>query len=334
MGKTNLLDAIYYLCMGKSHFGVRDRHILRHKAEFLRLEGVFNKQEKKEKIVAKVIPGKKKEFEQNTKPYPKLSEHIGRFPIVIIAPDDTYIAKEGSEARRKFLNNSLSQLDQTYLQHLILYNKVLKQRNAILKQFVETRHFDPSLLHIYNDQLLEPAHYIHQARLDFIEKFRPLLQQTYQIISGSQETVDCTYQSALKETPYKDLLKLSEEKDRVLQRTTTGIHKDDLRFTIQGYPLKRLASQGQMKSFILSLKLAQYDLLKGWKKVSPILLLDDIFDKLDEHRVTHLLNLLLNGSFGQIFITDTHDDRVDKIVRNFASEHKTFQIIDGKASKL
>ncbi len=331
MGKTNLLDAIYYLCMGKSYFNTPDRLIARHETDFFRLEGHFVSAGRPEHIVAKVIPRKKKELERNRVPYPRLSEHVGLLPVVMIAPDDTYLVSEGSEARRRFVDNTLSQLDPNYLNQLILYNKVLQQRNALLKQFGESRSYNPAMVEVYNQQLLEPAQTLHQSRAQFMERFGPILQEAYRRISGAAESVNCTYRSKLSDTPLAELLQAAAEKDRLLQRTTVGPHKDDLLFAIEGYPLKRFASQGQLKSFVLAMKLAQYQLLSEEKSTTPILLLDDIFDKLDRQRVGHLLNLLQEQTFGQVFVTDTEADRLAGIIRQTAQAFKVYQIQEGEA---
>jgi len=332
MGKTNLLDAVYYLCMCKSHFGVNDRNVLLHAAEFFRIEGQFKRKEKKEKIVAKVIPGKKKEFERNAVPYKRLMEHIGLLPVVIIVPDDTQLATEGSEARRRFLDNTLSQLDPDYLKHLVTYNKLLKQRNATLKQFAAERSFNSALLETYNMQMEEAANLIHQKRQTFLERFLPVFTDYYKVISEERETVDLHYKSQLNDQDFLMLMKAAEEKDRILQRTTTGIHKDDIVFRIGKFPLKRFASQGQLKSFILALKLGQYELLRIEKKIDPILLLDDIFDKLDNMRVKQLIGLLHDRSFGQVFITDTHESRVGDIIKDYDADFKKFIIENGVAN--
>ena len=333
MGKTNMLDAIYYLCMCKSQFGIRDSFVKRHEASFFRLEGHFLRQEKKEKIVAKVIPRKRKEIERNQVVYKKLSEHVGLLPIVFIAPDDTMIVKEGSEERRRFLDNSLSQLDAQYLNCLIFYNKVLRQRNASLKKMAAEKNYDTSLIQAYNTQLLQPAQYIHNKRTAFLQQFSAIFQQLFNKIAGEKESVSCEYQSKLTHANFEVLLEEAFEKDCILQRTTTGIHKDDLNFKINNFSLKKFGSQGQLKSFVLSLKLAQYELLKRHKAVKPILLLDDIFDKLDESRVQQLMQLLLEQDFGQIFITDTHESRLEQIIKKFSDDYRIFVVENGNASK-
>lgn len=331
MGKTNLLDAIYYLCMGKSHFNLSDIHVVLHDTSFFRLEGHFRKENKLEKIVVKVQPRRHKEMERNGVPYQRLSDHVGFLPVVFIAPDDTYLITEGSEARRSFLDNTLSQLDHSYLQHLIFYNKVLRQRNATLKKFGETQRYNPALIEVYDQQMLEPATYIHRRRQDFIEDFRPHLQEVVRRLSSARETVDCRYDSKLNEQPLDVLLREASDKDRVLERTTAGIHKDDLTFSIEGYPLKKFGSQGQLKSFVLALKLAQYELLRQNKGIAPLLLLDDIFDKLDRNRVEQLLSLLLTRSFGQVFITDTHEQRLEDIIRQVGANYRKFIVENGQA---
>lgn len=331
MGKTNLLDAVYYLCMGKSHFNLPDIHVVEHDAGFFRLEGHFQLNKRREKIVAKVQPRRRKELERNDVPYQRLSDHVGLITVVFIAPDDTYLITEGSEARRSFIDNTLSQLDHQYLQELILYNKVLRQRNALLKQFGENRNYNPALIQVYDQQLLEPAAYIHEQRRQFIDAFRPYLRETVAVLSRERESVDCLYRSKLSETPFPELLQEAAEKDRILERTTVGIHKDDLQFTIEGYALKKFGSQGQLKSFVLALKLAQYELLRQHKDRAPILLLDDIFDKLDRSRVEQLLQLLLSREFGQIFITDTHEKRLEEIILQVGANYRKFIVENGRA---
>jgi DNA replication and repair protein RecF len=334
MGKTNLLDAAYYLCMSKSYFSAPDSLIVRHGADFFRLDGHFQRQGRPERIVAKVQPRRKKEVERNGTAYARLSEHVGLLPVVMIAPDDTALATEGSEARRRFLDNTLSQLDSQYLQQLITYNKLLEQRNALLKQFAERGRFDAALLETYSLQMLGPGSYLHQARQQFMARFLPLLQEQYAIISGEAEPIDCVYDSKLNEAPFEQLLEQCREKDRVLQRTTAGIHRDGLEFSIGGYALKRFASQGQLKSFVLALKLAQYRCLMAEKNIPPLLLLDDIFDKLDLDRARRLLGLLLEGDFGQVFITDTDVGRLSAIVERFAQDYRQYLVENGTAKQM
>ncbi|MEL6926635.1 MAG: DNA replication and repair protein RecF, partial [Bacteroidota bacterium] len=300
--------------------------------DFFRLEGYISRKGKKEKIVAKVQPGQKKVFECNDVPYGKIAEHIGHLPVVMITPDDTQLATEGSEERRRFLDNTLSQINPQYLKNLMHYNKVLKQRNAALKQMAAAKYFDDALVNSYDAQLLRPAPMLYEARRDFLERFAPIFGQYYQKISGGAEQVAFHYRSQLSKQSFEELLREAREKDRILQRTTVGLHKDDLTFSVNGHPLKRFGSQGQLKSFVLALKLAQYELLRREKEIPPLLLLDDIFDKLDLQRIRFLLELLFENDFGQIFLTDTQKDRVQQIVDNLNVEYRIFEIEQGKAN--
>lgn len=332
MGKTNILDAIHYLCLSKSHFTASDRHVAQHDADFFRLEGIFERDERTERIVAKVIPGKQKILERNGLAYERMADHIGLLPLVMLTPDDTQLALEGSEARRKFLDGSLAQLDALYLTHLMQYNRVLKQRNALLKREDFIRHPQPVLLDAYKEQMVEPAALIYAHRQRFAEEFTPLFQKFYASLSGSKEEVACTYRTQLHKESMAELLEKNLNRDVILQRTSAGLHRDDLVFVMDGHPLKRFASQGQLKSFILALKLAQYELLRQKKNTGPLLLLDDIFDKLDGDRVRSLLQLILDAAFGQVFITDTDPDRLRRIVEDAGTDFHFFHVADGKAT--
>lgn len=333
MGKTNLLDAIHYLCMCKSHFSLPDRQVVRHGEDFFRVEGVLERVEKKELVVCKYAPKIKKVIERNKVAYKRLADHIGLFPMIMITPDDTLLITEGSENRRQFIDVLLVQLDANYLHHLMTYNKILQQRNAFLKSFKHPLEVNFELLEIYSQQLLTPANYIHQERQQIITKLKPIFQTYYKIISGDKEQVDLTYLSQLSEQKLEDLLAQSQEKDTWLQRTTKGVHKDDLKLLINDYPVKKFASQGQLKSYLLALKLAQYELLRQESSVAPLVLLDDIFDKLDKKRVQQLLELLLERDFGQIFITDTHENRIAQIVTGLGTDFKQFYVSGGVASE-
>ena len=284
MGKTNLLDAIYYLCMCKSYFLSSDMDVIQltsekdvsgaiepvKRADFMRLEGHFQKNNRREKIVAKVQPRKKKMIEKNDVLYAGLSDHIGFLPVVMFAPDDTLLAKEGSEERRRFVDTALSQIDNQYLTNLIFYNKILEQRNALLKKKDENganvfarNEATEGVLDVYDQQMNDPAQYIFEKRRAFIDIFTPVFNTIYKKISGEGEAVKIIYNSSLVGDSLTNLIKKSREKDRILQRTTVGIHKDDLMFEIDDKPLKRFGSQGQLKSFVISLKLAQYEILRG-----------------------------------------------------------------------
>lgn len=329
MGKTNLLDAVYYLCMGKSHFAGTDRNVVRQGEDFFRLEGHFFKKGKPHKIVAKVQPGKTKVLERNDQPYERLADHVGLLPVVFKTPDDTALALDGSEERRRFLDNTLSQLDAQYLEQLIFYNRVLAQRNVLLKKFAEQRTFDADLLAVFDEQMLEPAAYIFAKRKDFMENFQPVFQRFYEAICQGIEPVGLRYRSQLNEEEFTHLLEQAKEKDRILQRSTVGPHRDELQFFMHERPLKRFASQGQLKSFVLAMKLSQFEILKDKKGVPPLLLLDDLFDKLDGQRAKQLIEQLVTGVFGQVFITDTHPERAELLAKDFGGEYKKFIIADG-----
>jgi len=314
VGKTNLLDAIYVLCMTKSFFGGTDKNLIQKSTDFARIAGVYRLEEgmKQLDVVAKVIKQKKKTFETNGKVYDRLLEHIGRLPVVMIAPDDTLIATGGSEERRKFADNTLSQKNPNYLSALVRYNRLLKQRNALLKS--KSGWLDMQLLQSYNDHLIEPAEYIFATRKSWTLDLTPLFNKYYGLISGEREAVRIEYKSPLLEDDFGVLLDKALEKDKILERTTVGIHRDDFVFYMDEMPLKRFASQGQRKSFVIALKLAQYQFLAEASPELPILLMDDIFDKLDRERVANLVEVIGESDFGQVFITDTHPTRVSELL--------------------
>ncbi len=329
-GKTNLLDAIYYLCMTKSYFNVTDRQVIKHEERFYRIDSRLDVEDKDLNLVIKYQAGQKKVVEKNKVPYEKLAEHIGVLPIVMVAPDDVKLIQESGETRRKFVDNVLCQEDTAYLSHLMTYNKVIKQRNAGLKKIRQANQYDRTLISIYDEQLAEPASYIHQKRSLFLEAFLPVFKGVYLVISGGNEPVDIFYKSQLNESRYKDLLESTFEKDYYLEYTSSGIHRDDLVFKFGEKALKKFASQGQRKSFLISLKLAQYEFLRRRKEIKPLLLLDDIFDKLDSERVSKVINLLQEKTFGQVFITDTDEDRINNIVKELAKPHKEFIVNQGQ----
>jgi DNA replication and repair protein RecF len=332
MGKTNLLDAIYYLCMGKSYLTANDRQVVRQDEPYFRLEGQFLKGNQREKFVAKVIPGKEKTLEHSAIAYDKIADHVGALPVVFLAPDDTSLAMDGSEERRRFLDNTLCQLDRVYLENLVRYNRVLSNRNALLKQFSEKNDFNPTLLEAYNQQLLEPAALVLAKRTAFVQEFQPVFNLFYQTICSGVESVDCQYKSQLLHQDFASLLEINVERDRILQRTTTGIHKDDLEFELDGKLLKRFASQGQLKSFVLAMKLAQFECLRQHKQEIPLLLLDDLFDKLDDLRIASLIKLLSGSEFGQLFISDAHPERADAIAKHYQGDSRRIVIDHGEVS--
>lgn len=309
-GKTNLLDAIHYLCLCKGYFNPIDSQQIKTAEDLFLIQGDFDRNEKNEKITCGVKRNQKKQFKRNKKEYDKLADHIGLFPLVMISPYDTNIIMDGSEERRRFMDNVISQTDGHYLDELILYNRHLLNRNALLKQIAVTRSYDPALLEIYNEQLIASGLKIFAKRQQFMFDFIPLFDKYYQFLTDDNERVGLQYQSQLAETNFNELLAKSIEKDKALERTTTGIHKDELVFTIADMPLKKFGSQGQQKSFLIALKLAQYAYLQRYKGFKPLLLLDDIFDKLDDNRMRKLMEMVSHQDFGQIFITDTGRERV------------------------
>ena len=329
MGKTNFLDAIHYVCLGKSYFSNQDKYVLRNEAEFVRLEAHVSTSESLDKVEIKLIPRKLKEILINKDKLHKLSEHIGRFPCIVIAPIDVQLMLDGSEERRKFIDATLMQYDKAYLQALITYNRLLKQRNALLKQMAENRTFNADLLETYTQPMEAPAQLIYAKRKSFCESISESFQSYYEAISGGQERCSLVYKSQLAEGEFLSLVSEAQEKDRVLGRSTVGIHKDDLQFLMEDQPLKFYGSQGQLKSFILAIKLAQFDLLKSSSTETPVLLLDDIFDKLDESRVTQLLNLVTGDGFGQVFISDTSKTLIPDILQKVGIDFSTFIIENG-----
>ncbi len=326
VGKTNILDAIYHLCFGKSYFNPVSTQNIKHDTDFFVVEGEFEKHNRTEKILCSFKKGTKKVIKRNGKPYEKFSEHIGFLPLVIISPSDRDLILEGSETRRKFMDGVISQSDKVYLQNLIKYNKVVSQRNSLLKYFAANRTFDPDTLSIYNEQMNALGTAIHQKRVEFIDSFLPIFKEQYQNISEKDEQIMLSYESQLAEDNLLSLLKKNIEKDRALQYTSVGVHKDDLSFTIAGHPIKKFGSQGQQKSFLIALKLAQFHFIKELADTTPILLLDDIFDKLDENRVSHIVGLVKDDNFGQIFISDTHADRTENVVKNIHQSYKIFTL--------
>lgn len=326
VGKTNVLDAIYHLSFGKSYFNTLAVQNIKHNEDFFVVDGTFEKQDRTETILCSLKKGQKKILKRNGKIYEKFSDHLGFIPLVIISPTDVDLIREGSETRRKFIDSVISQLDNQYLHELILYQKVLSQRNALLKYFAVNRVFETETLAIYNEQLSDFGRNIFKKRKQFLNDFIPIFNSFYQNISNSSETVQLEYESQLEN---QDLLSLLEEninKDRALQYTSVGIHKDDLLFNIENYPIKKFGSQGQQKSFLIALKLAQFEFVKKQSGEKPILLFDDIFDKLDETRVEKIVAMVNNDDFGQLFISDTHSDRTENIVKSTHQSYKIFNL--------
>jgi DNA replication and repair protein RecF len=326
VGKTNILDAIYHLSQTKSYFNPITSHNVKHGEDFFMIEGNFNDKERDEHIVCSYKKGQKKVIKRNGKAYERFSEHIGSIPLVIISPSDRDLIIEGSDIRRKFMDYVISQSDKSYLKDLISYHKVLSQRNALLKYFAKNRTFDETTLKIYNEQLVLYATHIHKKRKEFISELTPIFREHYQAISNGNEVVSLQYSSQLTINSLDDLLIQKLDKDRILQYTSVGVHRDDLDLLIKGYPIKKFGSQGQQKSYMIALKLAQFDIVKKLSNRTPILLLDDIFDKLDDERVSKLINMVHKEYFGQIFISDTHFARTEEVVKNTQQTYKIFNL--------
>jgi DNA replication and repair protein RecF len=329
-GKTNMLDAVHYLSLCKSYFNPIDSQQIKQDTDFFMVSGVFNKNDRQDTVACAVKRNQKKQFKHNKKEYPRLADHIGKYPLVMISPYDISIIIEGSEERRKFIDNVISQTDNRYLDELIIYNKVLASRNAFLKRIAETGRYDPSLLEVLNEQLVASGSKIFAKRKAFMETFTPIFNQHYQFLSDSAEVVELIYESQLLDNDFEALLIKSTERDKILERTTMGIHKDDLQFTIHGMPMKKFGSQGQQKSFLIALKLAQNSFLYKQTGFKPLLLLDDIFDKLDDLRITKLMQMVSDHNFGQVFITDTSAKRATDVFKEIKVDFKLFKVNGGK----
>jgi DNA replication and repair protein RecF len=329
-GKTNLLDAIHYLSLCKSYFNPIDSQQIKQGTDFFVINGVFDKNSKNETISCGVKRNQKKQFKRNKKEYQRLADHIGLFPLVMVSPYDISIIIEGSEERRKFIDNVISQTDNHYLDELITYNKILINRNALLKRIADTGSYDPELLAVLDEQLINSGNKIFEKRKTFMESFTSVFNKHYHFLSENAEQVDLVYESQLLLDSFSTLLKKNIEKDRTLERTTGGIHRDELQFSIHGMPMKKFGSQGQQKSFLIALKLAQYSYLYQQKGFKPLLLLDDIFDKLDDNRTTKLMQMISENDFGQVFITDTSSEKVERIFKRIGVDVKLFKVKGGE----
>jgi DNA replication and repair protein RecF len=325
-GKTNILDALHYLSMAKSFLGNLDAQNILHESDFFAIEAEIQGEEKNDIIKVQLPKEGKKIIKKNDKTYERIADHIGFLPSVMISPYDSNLISDGSESRRKFLDAMISQTDSDYLFALIQYQKTLQQRNALLKYFAKNRTFDLDSLEIYNEPLNKFGTQIFEKRQRFVASILPTIQHFYEIISKGNEKVTVIYESNLNEQNFEEILSENLEKDRVLTYTSRGIHKDDLRFEMNGNLIKKFGSQGQQKSFLIALKLAQIKRIKDITNKNPILLLDDIFDKLDDNRVSQLIELVNQQNFGQIFITDTHRERTESVVKRINEESKIFQI--------
>ncbi len=331
MGKTNVLDAIHFLCLTKSHRTLPDKNLVQSGADFMRVEGQLAVGDNRHKVVIKMPADKRKELEVDGVTVNRLADHIGRFPAVMIAPDDVTLVQEGSEERRRYMDSTLSQVSPEYLHNLVLFNALLKQRNALLKSFAEQRRFEPLLLEAIDRQMYAPAYVVHHARQEMVTTLEPLFTELYKTISGGQEAAQLRLISDWPDSDnYADTLTANTDRDRFSERTAAGPHRDDLEFNLNEMPVKKYASQGQLKSFLLALRLAQYEMLRARTGISPILLLDDIFDKLDANRVRQLVGLLLERNVGQVFITDTQRARIEEVVASFAVDFMVFEVENGR----
>ncbi len=326
VGKTNILDAIYHLSMGKSYFNVKNDQLINRGMDYMLVDGVFELNNKKESIVCSLKIGDKKVLKRNGKPYKKFSNHIGLIPVVIISPYDNDLINEGSSERRKFIDSIISQNNKEYLINLIAYTRVIQNRNKLLKQYNRSVDFDIDTIKVYDEQIFKLSNPIFEAREKFIKEFTPIVLDKYKQISDDKEKISLEYKSDLIKRNINDLIKDSFQKDVMLQYTSVGLHKDDFVFNIDNHRIKKFGSQGQQKSFLIALKLAQFDYLKNKTGSSPILLMDDIFDKLDLLRVKRIVEIVNSTNFGQLFLSDTDKDRIEKVLSSLNLSSKIFKV--------
>lgn len=327
-GKTNIIDAIHALSLCKSSLGVSDKGCLMHTKDFFMVDGSYIMDDGSlENISYSYKKGNTKKLKRNDKEYTRISDHIGVLPLVMISPSDIYIISESGDERRKYINSLISQIDKTYLHNLIRYNSLLIQRNNLLKNLKNTQHKE--VLDIIDEQISEIGDKIYLRRKEMIDYLSPIVSSYYKILSADNESVNMKYISQIEERSSLELLKSSIEKDCVNMYTTTGVHRDDIKMEIMGYPIRRYGSQGQQKSFIIALKLAQFDIINKYSKSKPILLLDDIFDKLDLSRVEELIKIVNHEDFGQIFITDCNKIRIERVLESISQEYSLFYVKNG-----
>jgi DNA replication and repair protein RecF len=326
-GKTNVLDAIYYLSMTKSCLNPSDSQNIRYDSDFFVIQGEYNRKSELECIYCGMKRGQKKIFRRNKKDYERLSEHIGLLPVVTVSPADGRLITGGSEERRKLMNEVISQCDHGYLLAMMRYNRALEQRNALLKTFAANNTYDAGVLEVWNEQMVAEGNRIYEYRTKYCQELIPIFRQYYGEISGGREKVELAYCSRLQEKDFAALLRESTEKDRLLQFTATGPHKDDLLLQMDGYPIKKSGSQGQQKTFLVALKLANFEFIRRHCSIMPILLLDDIFDKFDALRVSRIIRLVAGERFGQIFITDTGREHIEGILQQTDCEHRLFDMV-------
>lgn len=329
VGKTNVLDAVYYLSFCRSASNPIDSQVIRHDEPFCMIEGVYD-----EDLVVScgMKRGTKKHFKRNKKEYKRLSEHIGLIPLVVVSPSDTLLIEGSSEERRRLMDMVISQYDRSYIEALARYNNAHQQRNTLLKQ--EDPAPDPMLLQIWEEQMAESGEEIYRKRDAFVQELIPLFQQFYDRISSGRERVGLHYVSHCQRGPLLEVIQRDRHKDLAVGFSLHGVHRDDLEFTLDGHLMKREGSQGQNKTFAIALKLAQFDFLKRTSsQTTPLLLLDDIFDKLDAQRVEQIVRLVSGDAFGQIFITDTNRDHLDQILRGSALDYKIFYVDNGEITE-
>ncbi|WP_291726302.1 DNA replication/repair protein RecF [Bernardetia sp.] len=327
-GKTNLLDGIYYLCIGRGAFSYTDTQHLQHGKTFFSLKGTFEKDNRKNTVHCIIEKGKQKTIKLNGKPYPKISEHVGNFPCVLLAPNDTDLIREGSELRRNFFDTIISQIHKNYIQLLIKQKQLLKQRNQLLKDADQQERFlKKDVLEIYDAQLLPIFSEIYRFRNEFIDNFLPIFSEIYAALADEEMKIN--YRSHLEEENFETIFKENLLKDVILQRTEKGTHRDDYKFILGKKMLKHYGSQGQQKSFVIALKLATFSIIYNQTQIKPILLLDDIFDKLDENRIENLLKLLSKSDFGQVFVTDARPERTRKLLDSFGRPIAFFEVKNG-----
>ena len=331
MGKTNVLDAVYFLSMCKSSTTSQDQMVVKHDAEFMVAQGLYEREDGVEvDIYCGLKRGQKKQFRRDKKAYKRIAEHIGLIPVVMVSPSDQMLILGGSEERRRFMDMVISQSDLPYLDALMRYNKALQQRNVLLKQEDEP---DPELLSLWEEAMAREGEFVYLKRKSYIEAFTPCFQEYYEAISLGKEKVKLEYVSHGSRGPLLDTIQRDRAKDRAVGYSLHGIHKDDLEMTLDGYPMKREGSQGQNKTYLIALKLAEYEFLRrSGSGTTPILLLDDIFDKLDASRVEQIVNLVSNDKFGQTFITDTNRDHLDSILSHMQRPHRLYTVSNGEIS--
>lgn len=334
-GKTNVLDAVHYLCHTKSYFNPIDGQNIAHGEDQMLVQGHFKRHEQLEKVSCAIARGAKKVFRRNEKAYDRLADHVGRFPAVMIAPDDAALIHEGSEMRRKWLDSVISQSDRGYLQNVMSYNKALNQRNALLRYFGENRTWDEESLALWDAQLVPLAVAIRLRRVEFISNYAPVFQTVHQDITQGAESVGIVYRSAVgeDEESFASQLAAVREDDRRLRRSTFGIHKDDVLFQLGAHLIKRFGSQGQQKSFLIALRLSQLEHIESATGVKPILLLDDIFDKIDDKRVQSLMRRVTSGALGQVFITDTDVQRIPAMFEEIGADVRVYLVHKGEVKE-